>query len=740
MLPIFPTESTLLSATIAVQKKDGVVWYFTGMMPIFSHPVEDLASFRMFTSQMYVNGNCSQQDIVRLFGVSAIGVKRAVVKYRAGGSAAFFKSKKASPKQARVFTSDVLEQAQAQLNKGQSKADVAETLGIKPDTFDQAIRDGRLTRPVRLPSEAESGSIKSERSEADSQSDMGVACGRVVERVAASCGQLSEAPVKFEKALDVPNGGVLCGLPALQANGLLKDTAAHFSLPKGFYGLGHLMLLLGFLALSRVKKLEHLRYEAPGEWGKLLGLDRIPEVRTLRDKVKHLGQTGQVEAWQSGLAKDWLAAEPDLAGVLYADGHVRPYYGSQTKLPRRYVSRQRLCLRGMTDYWLNDGQGQPIFSISTPLSSGLLDMLRTDIVPRLLKDMPNQPSQAQLDADPKLARLTLAFDREGYSPAFFKEMWADHRIACLTYHKHPGADWPVEEFKEYPVPRIHGNIQKMMLAEREITLTNGFQVREVRRLAEDHQTSIISSGNSVSPTQTAGHMFNRWSQENFFKYMMQHFDIDALISYETSAVDETKKVVNPAWRRLDGQARKLAAKLARHKVKFANVTLAEGLEEADVVDFLLKKAGLQEGIQALEKELAGVKQNRRDAKKHITIDKLPEEDKFRQLISGQKRFIDTIKMIAYRAETAMATTMRDILARPDDARALLRQLYTLDADIVPDDKAKTLTVCLHHLANPMSDLAVQELLECLNETETIYPGTDLKMVYRLGRMGSAVNP
>lgn len=740
LLPVFPSETTLLSATIAVQKKDGQVWYFTGMMPIFCHAEDDLASFRMFTGQLYVNGNCTQQEIVNVFGVSAVSVKRAVKKYRTGGAAAFFKSKASSPKPARVLIPAVIERAQGLLNAGQSKAEVAAELGIKPDTFDQAIRDGRLTQPVRLSAKVLAGSVKSERSEADSQAVMGVACARVVERVAASCGQLREAPVQFETALDVPNGGVLCSLPALVTNGLVKNTASYFSLPGGFYGLFQIVLLLGFLALSRVKKLEHLRYEAPGEWGKLLGLDRIPEVKTLREKIKHLGQTGQVEAWQAGLAKDWLAAAPDIAGVLYADGHVRPYYGSQTRLPRRYVARQRLCLRGMTDYWVNDRQGRPFFVISTALSGGLLDMLRTEIVPRLLQDAPNQPTPAELEANPQLARFTLIFDREGYSPDFFKDMWEDHRIACQTYHKYPDADWPVEEFKEYSVPMAWGHVQKMALAERDITLTNGFRVREIRRLKDDHQTAIISSGYSVETTQTAGHMFNRWSQENFFKYMMENYDIDTLISYETSAVDATKKVVNPAWRRLDGQTRSLAAKLARHKVKFANVNLAEGLAEENVARFEIKKAGLQEEIQEMEKELASLKQKRREAGKHIPIDKLPEEEKFRQLLSGQKRFVDTIKMIAYRAETAMAMTLRDILARPDDARALLRQLYTLDADLVPDENAKTLTVCLHHLASPMSDQAVQELLKCLNQTETVYPGTHLKMVYQLGRMGSATNP
>lgn len=75
---------------------------------------------------------------------------------------------------------------------------------------------------------------------------------------------------------------------------------------------------------------------------------------------------------------------------------MRVYHGSLTQLPRRYVSRERLCLRGITDYWVNDIQGQPFFVVERQVDSGLLEALRTDIVPRLLKDVPNQPTDQWL--------------------------------------------------------------------------------------------------------------------------------------------------------------------------------------------------------------------------------------------------------------------------------------------------------------------------------------------------------
>src|SRR5664279_577300 len=107
-------------------------------------------------------------------------------------------------------------------------------------------------------------------------------------RLAVSVGMGGENGIapEFVPSLDVTGGGVLLALPALLAVGLLRHTDRHFELPNGYYSLYSIFLLLGFLALARIRSLEQLRYEAPGEWGKLLGLDRVPEVRTLREKIK----------------------------------------------------------------------------------------------------------------------------------------------------------------------------------------------------------------------------------------------------------------------------------------------------------------------------------------------------------------------------------------------------------------------------------------------------------------------
>ncbi len=201
----------------------------------------------------------------------------------------------------------------------------------------------------------------------------------------------------------------------MPAQGLLRHTREHYALPAGFYPLETIFLALALLALARCPSLEQARDTAPGERGRLLGLDRIPEVKTLREKLTVLcAEPGRAARRSAGLAREWMeATAPDSAGVVCADGHVRVYHGDLTALPRRYVARQKLCLRGTADYLVNALDGQPFFAVNAPVNPGLVALLRDVIVPRLLADAPGQPGAATLAADRAAVRLTVVFDREG---------------------------------------------------------------------------------------------------------------------------------------------------------------------------------------------------------------------------------------------------------------------------------------------------------------------------------------
>jgi prepilin-type processing-associated H-X9-DG protein len=358
---------------------------------------------------------------------------------------------------------------------------------------------------------------------------MGMGACNVLDRMAASVGELTAVAPAFQAVSDVPNGGVLFALPALLAVGLLHQAHHYFQLPKGYYGLESLFLMLALLALARLPSLEQLRYRAPGEWGKLLGLDRIPEVRTLRNKIALLSDQQQANAWSAELCTQWMGADPDQAAVLYVDGHVRVYHGHQTPLPRHYVARQKLCLRATTDYWVNAMDGQPFFLLNQAVDPGMLQVVEHELVPRLERDIPNQPTPEQLAADAKSHRFTLIFDREGYSPDFLRTM-KKKRIACLTYHKYPGEDWPQEEFSTCQVQLASGTWVEMDLAERGTFLGGKVWVREIRkRTASGHQTAVLSTDYRADPGPVAAAMFARWSQENFFKYMREHYGLDRLV-------------------------------------------------------------------------------------------------------------------------------------------------------------------------------------------------------------------
>jgi len=258
----------------------------------------------MITAQFCINGNAKQAEIVRAFGVTKISMKRAVKRYREQGPKGFYAQRKS--RGSSVLTPPVIKQAQELLDDGLEAPEVADQLGIKRDTFSKAVRAGRLHKPAKK-KESIRLSSKSERSADDSTAPMGMGASNVEARVAASMGSLEgSVEPEFQAALDVPNGGVLCALPALLALGLLKTTEKFFALPKGYYGLKSIFLLLAFMALTRLKSIESLRYCSPGEWGNILGLDRVPEVRTLRQKVSLLSENDRPEQWSSDLCKEWM--------------------------------------------------------------------------------------------------------------------------------------------------------------------------------------------------------------------------------------------------------------------------------------------------------------------------------------------------------------------------------------------------------------------------------------------------
>jgi len=366
-------------------------------------------------------------------------------------------------------------------------------------------------------------STKSSRALFDNTFSMGKSCSNELGRVLSSktgC----PATTAFDNHIDLSHGGLLLAIPALLACGLLRYIS-RFERVSGYYNATHVFFSLAFLVLLRINRLDRSDSVPAGELGRCLGLDRIPEVKTLRGRIADFCTATSIEEWASQLSRDWMKADEQLEGVLYVDGHVKLYFGHQVDMPKRYISRMRLCMSGSTDYWVSNQMGQPFFVIPKTINDGLVKTILDDIIPRLNRDVPNQPSQAELEANEKLYRYMLVFDREGYSIEFFEAL-TNQCIAFCTYKKNVDEDWPDEAFSDYEMVTESGDKENVRLAERKTVLTGKKEkdkpvktvtVREIRKKnASGHQTSVITTNYLLSIVQICLFMFSRWCQENFF--------------------------------------------------------------------------------------------------------------------------------------------------------------------------------------------------------------------------------
>ena len=378
--------------------------------------------------------------------------------------------------------------------------------------------------------------------------------------------------------------------------------------------------------------------------------------------------------------------------------------------------------------------GQPFLYVNKEADPGLIATLKQDVIPWLEANVPKTPEQEQrLRDDARAHWFSVVFDREGYSPDWFQTLW-EKRIAVLTYHKYPKETWREEEFQSYEIRLQGGEVVTMKLAERGTQLRNKMWVREIRKRSDQgHQTSILTTNFQAGLATVAAALFARWCQENFFKYMRDHYGLDRLVEYGTEPVPDAISVVNPEWRKLDSQIRSRAGQRHRLAAQFGSLALSEDPGPAEVEKFQQRKGELQEQIESLDVEIEKLKQARKDMVHHIAVKSLPEEDRFTRLRTERKHFVDTIKMIAYRAETCLASLLREHLARgSDDARALVRQIFEIAADLIPDYTANTLTVRLHHFTQAAHDQAIEKLLAELNATQTIFPGTRLRLIFKIG--------
>jgi hypothetical protein len=567
-----------------------------------------------------------------------------------------------------------------------------------------------------------------ERDESDRNAPLGEATTRFEERVMCSLGKGGHAQPEFSGGQALCGAGVLFLLPALLSQGLLKTKEVYQLPPSHYYGVESVVMTLAFMALSRIKNPEQLKLCKPGEIGRLIGLDRIPEMKCLREKIKLLSEQGQSAQLNNSLIDMWYAQDNRLgASFLYIDGHVRIYYGSKANLPSKFISRQKLCLSATSEFWVNDAQGMPVMMVMGELTEKLQTVIESQIVPRLV--------EAKLISDKidtmGAPQCTLVFDREAYEPAFFGRLWDKYRIATLTYRKNVKDTWNTESFESVDVT-VMGQQINMELCEQETEL-GGYVFREVRRLsANGHQTAIITNNPEIKTKEVAGRMFARWSQENFFRYLIQDYDFDKMISYGVEAIDMEKVVVNPQYRKLTHQLKKLREKKQRVEAKFYPLVEQAIEEKLDNIPAITdKQMQYKQQIDQLTIEENELIIARKALQPKIKLAQMPQEKRYNKLKTESKILMNVIKMICYRAESSVASLLAPYLANADkEKRMVVKQIIQSNADLIPDYREQTLTVKLYSLAAKRYNHAVENIVQLLNDSETIFPGTSLRLIFK----------
>ncbi len=331
------------------------------------------------------------------------------------------------------------------------------------------------------------------------------ASDRTFDRQLAYLGLLDDAAPLFCEGSSVPGVGVLLALPCLVESGLLRISRKLYGdIGPAFYGLRTTLLTLLFMALLRIKRPEHLKERDPAAFGKLLGLDRAPEVKTLRRRLTRLAAHHCAEQLGAELARLRVDQRGHLMGFLYVDGHVRAYHGQRAVSSKAYVARRHLAMPASTDYWINDRSGDPLLVIT-----GEVDAALTKALPRLLREVREVVGER---------RVTIVFDRGGWSPKLFGTMIKDG-FDLLTYRKGRCRRINERRFIRRRA-QLDGRWVDYLLHDQPVGFLKGkLRLRQVTRLCDGgHQTQVITSRWDLRDIEVADRMFERWRQENFFKY------------------------------------------------------------------------------------------------------------------------------------------------------------------------------------------------------------------------------
>jgi Helix-turn-helix domain len=718
------------SAGLLEGPEGGVVFVFG--LATFSYASADAAGRRLAAVQLVTTKIASVGEVASAFGVNEATLWRWKRAFGTGGVLGLV-TERPGPRRPSKLTKALAGRIVKLAAAGLTLQQIAAATGVSTATIRVAL--GRVTPRDQAPVEPDANVEPDAAVDEPKDADLVVLAApvpRTTERVAARFGELVEAPVVITEGAQLPLAGLLLALPALEMTGLLPVASEVFPpMRKGFYGLRVTLLMGVFLALLREPRAEAATRIRPADLGRVLGLDRAPEVKTLRRKLGELAGCGRGALLQAALGRHHASARPDAVGFLYLDGHVRVYTGTR-ELPKTHIARMRIAGPATEETWVGDADGDPVMVITAAPSQSLAAELA-----RLLPDL-----RALIGPD---RACTVVFDRGGYSPAVFTEI-ISAGFDVLTYFKGAWARSANEAFTTVDYESPDGTVHTYDLAERLIDLpvpaqpaTGGqgpkpgstLRLRLIVRASPGgHQTPILTNRTDLTAAQVAYRMAARWRQENYFKYAREHFALDALDSYADQPDDPTRLVPNPAKAHAGDQVNGARAQLAAAQGGIANAIDDAGIRARQpgsggkaTVD---PAAG--QALTAAISDLAIAKATSATTASHLPLEQVRPGS--RLLETETKLLTHAIRMSAYNTESALTRLLRPHYARGDDeARALLREAFTLSGDL--QITGDNLHVRLDALSAPRRSRALAALCTELTDTATRYPGTDLTLAYSI---------
>jgi transposase len=744
-----PSNTVVINARCSLRiEADQRVIVVAGL-PVHHYRAEDVVAEAYAMVFLVESGFAQQTDVARAFARSVRSVRRYQRRYARGGMAALG-GEAGWRRGRRRISGKRLRSIEMLKSEGISNRAIAHRLGVsekairkmigasKPTDIAQLAFTGIATATAGKPPSAKSPGTNADRAKPSSEdcpSDLiGApaedgepvpmsldrdASDRTFDRQLAYLGLLDDAAPLFREGSSVPGVGVLVALPCLVESGLFRISRKLYGeIGPAFYGLRTTLLTLLLMALLRIKRPEHLKEQDPAAFGRLLGLDRAPEVKTLRRRLTRLAAHHCAEQLGAELARLRVDQRGHLMGFLYVDGHVRAYHGQRAISSKAYVARRHLAMPASTDYWINDRSGDPLLVMTGEVNAAL-----TKALPRLLREVRDLVGAR---------RVTIVFDRGGWSPKLFGTMIKDG-FDVLTYRK--GRCRRISE-RRFIARRaeLDGRGVDYILHDQPACFLKGkLRLRQVTRLCDDgHQTQVITSRWDLRDIEVAYRMFERWRQENFFKYMREEFLLDALVDYQIEPEDPTRTIPNPERRALDKEIRAARVDLARLEREYGAAAAANAEQRRPTMrGFKIAHGRLGKQLRTARTRVAQLFEQRRDLPKRVEIRDLNERTVVK-LATERKHLTDIIKMVAYQTESDLLALLQPHYARADhEGRTLLHELFATAGDIHVGDSELHLT--LAPLSSPHRTHAAQALCEMLDQTATIFPGSRLRMRF-------AVNP